>query len=193
MEWEAPVRRPVRRGRAWPGVRHHVSWCRWSVSTKSAADRTLREVARVQPFVPDGFVHLAELGDGELGRAEGRCEGRVLELGARSFDAVSQDLAVVEREQLRGRIANPPPPGGRGIGASRGEGGSGTIARRATLTTRIRGSRSGAPYVASCSRWAPADTGLFWLSRRGLLQPLVDVDEPPGSASSPANGSSPAR
>ena len=53
----------------------------------------------MQRFAPHRFVHAAQLAERERFVEERGRERRVLELGAGTFDAVGDDLRVVERER----------------------------------------------------------------------------------------------
>ena len=64
------------------------------------------EVAGVDGGVPDGFVDAAQVGQGEGGVAERGGDGGVLEFGAGAFDAVAQDLGVVEGEVAVERLVD---------------------------------------------------------------------------------------
>jgi hypothetical protein len=71
------------------------------------------EVAGIQRYAPDHFVDAPQLADGERVRAEHRCQRGVFELGAGAFEAVVQDLVVVEGQ--RRADGYPFPPGGTGV------------------------------------------------------------------------------
>lgn len=65
------------------------------------------EVGPVEGGAPDRLVDLLELAEGELGRAEGGGQARVLELGADAFVGVGQDAVVVEGERPRPVVRHP--------------------------------------------------------------------------------------
>ena len=50
------------------------------------------EVAWVQLFLPDSLIDVAQLGDGELGRAEGRGKRGVLEFGLCPLDSIAKEI-----------------------------------------------------------------------------------------------------
>jgi hypothetical protein len=58
------------------------------------------KVPGIEPRPPHDLVHVPEIGDRELRRAESRRQRRVLELGTRALDTVAQDLGVVEGQRL---------------------------------------------------------------------------------------------
>ena len=60
------------------------------------------EVGRFEFLAPDGLVDPTELRHRELGPAEVCGDGRVLELGAGTFDGVGDDLVVVEGQVAMG-------------------------------------------------------------------------------------------
>lgn len=121
----------------------------------SAGDLAM-EVPRVENHSPHRLVHPPELADRELLRAERGGQGGVLDLGAGAFDPVGKDLSMVEGQRglALSFLAEAPVRSEQVVDgrpsravriAARGAGRSGARARWATLTTRIRGSRSGSP------------------------------------------------
>ena len=140
-------RRPGRAGRAGRRGRRRARWSAPVLSTKPGHRQHLAvEVAGVQRLAPDRLVDGAQLGDRELGADEGGGQRGVLQLGPGPFQPVGEDPAVVEGELPAGQRGRPAarPPRRRRVPAP-GSGRSGAKARWATETTRIRGSRSGAP------------------------------------------------
>ena len=56
------------------------------------------EVAGVQRFAPDRFVDGAQLGDGERFDDERGGQRRVLQLGSRPLEPVTDNLRMIERK-----------------------------------------------------------------------------------------------
>ena len=120
---------------------------------------------------------------------------RVLELRRARFHAVTQDPAVVERQPaLAQQAPHRAQLGHVGVGAGGQRGEVGDEREVGDETTRPRGSRSGAPYVASCSRSAaratmPVSSCSSRAAASGRSSPAST--KPPGSAHRPRYGSAP--
>ncbi len=145
-------------------------------------DDAAPEVRGVELHPPDGLVHRPELGQGERRSHESGRDARDLELDANALDGVAHDLQMVERQV-------DPPLSTSETGTSAATAASvpamtaptsRSTARYPTVTTFMRGSRSGSPYAPNwVSRLGDVDSRfLDQLSSRSLVQGLGGTLEP---------------
>lgn len=81
----------------WPPTLTGRGAARRHEETGSSRDLAVK-VPGVEDHTPDRLVHPTQLADGELRRAEGRRQSRILDLGPCSFDTIGKNLLMVESQ-----------------------------------------------------------------------------------------------
>jgi hypothetical protein len=137
-------------------------------TTKPAVVVTFRWKLRgVEGGAPDRFVHRAQLGDGELGRAEGRAQRGVLQLCPDPLDPVGEDPVMVEGQRRPPRLSTSDGQRERqsssGVVVGTGTGATGWLAS-------IAHQRLDAPALPG-----PEDPALCWFVREAWPSPATGV------------------